>query len=216
MISTILAASLLEESAFSSCWQKACRETARLHHLNDGQSQPLLLAKAIPAAFMAAVEEAFRQHEQDVGGIVGVTAKVRVGIICWLQQLSPHRVGLKNWAAYLAFYPHHYMAAFWQMADSVWKLAGDQSQDSNYYSKRSLLAGVMASSFLVWLDDQSPNYEKTLAFTDRRLSEILRVGKNIGSLKNILAIAGDGLIAGLTRCRYPHKQSSSSYFQENK
>ena len=45
----------------------------------------------------------------------------------------------------------------------------------NYYSKRTLLGGVYASTLLVWLDDVSEDLHITRAFLDRRIEVARRV-----------------------------------------
>ncbi|MGK9232496.1 COQ9 family protein [Inquilinus limosus] len=69
--------------------------------------------------------------------------------------------------------------------DAMWRAAGDRSTDINYYSKRGLLAGVYASTLLVWLDDRSEGQETTRAFLERRIGEVLAFGRQISGLKRL-------------------------------
>lgn len=58
----------------------------------------------------------------------------------------------------------------------IWYAAGDNATDYNYYSKRTLLAGVYSSTLLYWLDDDSEDNQNTWEFLDRRISNVLKIG----------------------------------------
>ncbi len=60
--------------------------------------------------------------------------------------------------------------------DAIWHAAGDRSADFSWYTKRVILAGVYGSTLLYWLRDDSDGGEATLAFLDRRLAGVGRVG----------------------------------------
>jgi ubiquinone biosynthesis protein COQ9 len=65
---------------------------------------------------------------------------------------------------------------------AIWYAAGDTATDFNFYTKRALLAGVYAATTLYWLEDRSPGIEDTLAFLDRRISDVMtipRYGKEL-------------------------------------
>eukprot|EP01083_Nonionella_stella_P131450 399367_1 len=62
------------------------------------------------------------------------------------------------------------------MIDEVWHIAGDKSSDTNWYTKRMLLAGVYTSTELFMLMDKSPGYSDTWKFLDRRLEDAVALG----------------------------------------
>lgn len=72
----------------------------------------------------------------------------------------------------------------WHTSDLIWKFAGDNSIDYNYYSKRSLLCGAYAASSTFYLSDNSDNYINTREFIKNALDNII----NIGSLKNKITL----------------------------
>ena len=43
----------------------------------------------------------------------------------------------------------------WDTSDLIWQLIGDESEDFNWYSKRTILSAVYASTVLFWLGDDS-------------------------------------------------------------
>eukprot|EP00894_Picocystis_sp_ML_P002952 jgi/Pico_ML_1/53469/g4006.t1 len=60
-----------------------------------------------------------------------------------------------------------------KMVDDIWIVAGDTSEDYNWYTKRGLLAGLYSSTELYMLTDTSPHFEDTWKFLDRRIEDIM-------------------------------------------
>ena len=61
--------------------------------------------------------------------------------------------------------------------DAIWHAAGDRSADFSWYTKRAILASVYSATLLFWLGDRSADGAATLAFLDRRLAGVARIGK---------------------------------------
>jgi ubiquinone biosynthesis protein COQ9 len=74
----------------------------------------------------------------------------------------------------------------WTFSDSTWRMAGDQSTDFNYYTKRGLLAKVYASTLLFWLNDESHDHYETWEFLERRIQAVLTTGKQMGQMQKRL------------------------------
>ena len=68
-------------------------------------------------------------------------------------------------------------AGLWRTVDLMWSLAGDRATDASYYTKRSLLAAVWSSTFLFWLDDRSDGLEASWAFLERRIDNVMQIGR---------------------------------------
>lgn len=66
--------------------------------------------------------------------------------------------------------------------DAAWRAVGDTSVDYNFYTKRLLLAGVVTATTLYWLDDRSDELTDSWAFLDRRIANVMSVGKVIGQV----------------------------------
>jgi ubiquinone biosynthesis protein COQ9 len=71
----------------------------------------------------------------------------------------------------------------WKTADLIWVWAGDTATDYNHYTKRGLLSGVLTSTVFFWLNDQSAGFVETWAFLDRRIDDVLSIGKIVGRFK---------------------------------
>ena len=120
-----------------------------------------------------------------------------------LEQLSPHREAVRR-ALALQMLPGrapNAIIGLYRTVDAVWRAAGDDSTDFNYYSKRAILAAVYSTTLLRWLDDQSDDCAETWAFMERRIAGSLRLGK----IRRRLEKAGRRLpspLPALTRLRY--------------
>ena len=99
--------------------------------------------------------------------------------------LSPHKESLRNITQYWLKPWNGSTGArsLWQTADIIWDWAGDTATDYNRYTKRSLLCGVLASTTLYWLQDDSQQRTKTVGFLERRIENVLQIGKVIGRFK---------------------------------
>jgi ubiquinone biosynthesis protein COQ9 len=86
-----------------------------------------------------------------------------------------------------------------ELSDEIWFLAGDNSSDLNWYSKRMLLAAVYSSTELFMTTDTSDNFENTRDFLKRRIKDVGRVGKSASNLKNIFSFGTSQLNSILQR-----------------
>lgn len=76
------------------------------------------------------------------------------------------------------------------MVDELWYLAGDQSTDASWYSRRGLLLAVHASTELFMLTDKSEGFEETWSFLGRRVSDVSSLGAKAGSVGDVAAAMG--------------------------
>ena len=72
----------------------------------------------------------------------------------------------------------------WQSADAIWRALGDTSTDYNYYTKRAILSAVLGSTLMVWLEGDD---ERTHAFLDRRIGNVMAFERFKGKLRNARA-----------------------------
>jgi ubiquinone biosynthesis protein COQ9 len=102
-------------------------------------------------------------------------------------ELYPSKAVVSKTLAYYAV-PTHAMDAtqsLFTTVDAMWRMAGDQSTDFNYYTKRLVLAGVLSSTMLYWLSDDSENDQDTWEFLDRRIDNVMQITKAKESLKDL-------------------------------
>jgi ubiquinone biosynthesis protein COQ9 len=115
-----------------------------------------------------------------------VRDRIAAGIWLRFKVNEPHKLLIKKTLPYLAM-PWRWplkTKILWRCVDLIWHEAGkDTSVDYNYYSKRTLLAGVFSASLMYWLSDNSSDYKDTKSFIARRIDDILQVAKFISGKK---------------------------------
>jgi ubiquinone biosynthesis protein COQ9 len=106
-------------------------------------------------------------------------ARVRAVIALRLEQNRPHREAIRRAFAVLALPGNARLGALSaaRTVDAIWRAAGDTSADFSWYTKRAILAAVYGKTLLYWLRDTSEDDAATLAFLDRRLADVARIGR---------------------------------------
>lgn len=131
-----------------------------------------------------------------------VRDKVAFAVQARLEVLTPYREAVRQLVLWGAL-PHHapdVIRHVYDVCDAIWRQAGDTSTDFNFYTKRGLLAFVLKTTTLFWIADTSAGQEKTWHFLDRRIAEILNVGKMVGGLRNLPEQFGKlGMLADLAK-----------------
>ena len=110
-----------------------------------------------------------------------VRDKVTLGVRARLEALTPYREAVRRMMYWYAM-PMHLplgIRRLYRTVDLVWRAAGDTATDFNFYTKRALLAGVIKATVFFWLDDSSEACADSWAFLDRRIAEVLKLGKTI-------------------------------------
>jgi ubiquinone biosynthesis protein COQ9 len=105
-------------------------------------------------------------------------ARVRALIETRLEWATPHREAVRRAASVLALPVNAATAARCTAGtvDAIWHAAGDRSADFSWYTKRAILASVYVATLFYWLNTPD-DLPATLAFLDRRLAGISRIGK---------------------------------------
>lgn len=106
-----------------------------------------------------------------------VRERIATAIRVRLEQAADHKEALRRALSVLALPGNAPTAlrSLYRTVDAIWIAAGDTATDWNFYTKRGLLAGVLSSTVLCWLDDTSEGHAETRAFLDRRIEDVLRV-----------------------------------------
>ena len=105
--------------------------------------------------------------------------KVTEGVWSYIEAMENHEDAARRAMARLSLPdaigrgPKH----VWATADTVWRAIGDTSTDINFYSKRTILSGVISSVFVKWLTDNDPNKKATREFLDARIANVMAFEK---------------------------------------
>ena len=107
-----------------------------------------------------------------------VSERVRAVIALRLERNRPHKEAVRRALALLALPSNARLAAAVtaRTVDAIWHAAGDRSADFSWYTKRATLAAVYGATLLYWLRDSGEDDAATLAFLDRRLAGVGRIG----------------------------------------
>jgi ubiquinone biosynthesis protein COQ9 len=151
---------------------------------------------AAVAGFQLSIDEAMRARINATRKFAAMRTrdKVAFALRARLEALEPHRDAARRLAVWYLL-PRHLKAGadhLWEAADAVWLAAGDTATDYNRYTKRLLLIAVMKSTYAIWLADESEGGQQTWDFLDRRIEDVMRVGKGIAAAK---AVGIDGIMS---------------------
>lgn len=117
---------------------------------------------------------------------LGISAKIKLALKTRIKVLANYKPVVAKTVSYLSA-PWNAplgIALGWRSVDLIWReVAGDASHDFNYYTKRGLLYGVYIASIHYFLSDHSKNHHDTDDFIDRRIDNVLQVGKWISKFK---------------------------------
>ena len=107
-----------------------------------------------------------RMHER-----VGLAVEMRLNF------LGPHKEAVHRGMTWLAMPQNSMLGArlLYQTVDDIWYAVGDRSADFSFYTKRGLLAGVVGTTLLFWLDDRSEECSDTREFLSRRISDVMTI-----------------------------------------
>jgi len=112
--------------------------------------------------------------------------RVTAGIQIRLEILTPYREAVRRSMTTLALPQNAALGlqSVWRSVDAIWWAAGDTATDYNWYTKRTLLAGVYSATLLYWLDDTSADTIATRMFLDRRITDVLKLPQHIKKIRD--------------------------------
>lgn len=171
-----------------------------------------IAALAFPGGAEALALHFFAEGDRRMGEALGkmdlsamrVREKIRAAVKLRLEVDSAHREAVRRGIALLAL-PEHAAAgagSLYGCVDAIWRGIGDRSTDFNFYSKRGILALVVSSTTLFWLEDGSEAQEATWRFLDRRIEDVMAFE---GAKARARGLCGgkEGIWEVLGRLRHP-------------
>ncbi|WP_427453724.1 COQ9 family protein [Litorimonas sp. WD9-15] len=104
-----------------------------------------------------------------------IRERVTQGVLARLEALGPHEEAARRASSRLILpdMAGTGLQQIWRAADTIWTAIGDTSTDANYYSKRTILSGVIGATLPVWLSDNDPDKTKARAFLDARIENVM-------------------------------------------
>jgi ubiquinone biosynthesis protein COQ9 len=169
---------LMPHTGFDGWTQKALRQGLSDLGRDPDEAKLLFCADAdmIEAAFALADQRMIETAATLEGGL---TARVQKTVSLRLELMAGDKEAIRRAMARLALPGQAPRLAriIAATADSIWFAANDKSADFSWYTKRLTLGAVWLATLLFWLSDESPEADATLAFLDRRLAGVGRIGK---------------------------------------
>lgn len=144
-----------------------------------------------------------------------IRERVTEGVAIRLDQIGRHEEAARRAQARLSLPDGLGTAAkvTWAAADMIWGAIGDTSTDANFYSKRAVLSGVLASTAPIWLNDSLPDKPDGRAFLNRRIENVMQfekvkatVRKASGDLPNPAEVLGRMRYGGLRQKGVPTRR----------
>ena len=126
-----------------------------------------------------------------------ISERVRFGVMARLEAIGPHEEAARRARSRLML-PDGAKDApqlLWATADTIWRAIGDTSTDVNFYSKRTILAGVYGSTLSTWLNEADAGKVDAQAFLDRRIQNVMDFEKTKANITKLTADLPD--LAGL-------------------
>ena len=87
------------------------------------------------------------------------------------------------------------ISSLYKTVDNIWFLAGDNSLDFNFYTKRLILAGIYTAVLLYWFNDDNKDLKRTKSFLIKQIkrtsfikkikNSIVNVGENTSNILNL-------------------------------
>ncbi|GAB0118374.1 COQ9 family protein [Acidisoma sp. 7E03] len=136
-------------------------------------------AEMLDSFFTVMLDRAVTAAQPQIESETRLSKKVRAVVAALLATLDPHKEAVRRAFAH-GLLPHRAAASariLSHLADRVWDAAGDQSEDVSWYTKRASLAAILVPTLLYWLNDVEADQAGALAFFDRRLQGLGRVGR---------------------------------------
>jgi len=170
---------LLPQVPFDGWTTKALRQA--LESLGqDPADAPLIFPNGtgeMIETYCAVADQRMAEAAPDFAGL-RVPEKVRALIALRLEQNRGDKEAIRRALAWLALPMNAPVMARTVAAtvDTIWHAAGDTSADFSWYTKRGILAAVYSATLLYWLRDVSEDDADTLAFLDRRLASVGKIG----------------------------------------
>jgi ubiquinone biosynthesis protein COQ9 len=181
-------ARLLPDVAFDG-WRWEAVEAAAAQAGFDPRMARAVFPGGVPGVIDHFSAWADRRMLEELAGIdiapLRIRDRVRIAVLKRFDILEPHREAVKLALSFRlrpgrAFGAGH---AAWRTADAIWNWAGDTATDYNRYTKRGLLCGVLAATTLAWLRDGGNDREILTSFLDRRIENVMQLGRIMGRSK---------------------------------
>ncbi len=117
-----------------------------------------------------------------------VRDRIRTAVVTRLTCYKDHKEVVRHTIAFWAL-PVHVIQGqrvLWRSSDRIWNWAGDTATDYTKQTKRASLASILLGTTMVWITDESQDNLLTTTFLDRRIQNVMEIGRAIGTMKAVI------------------------------
>lgn len=117
-----------------------------------------------------------------------VRDRIRTAVVTRLACYEGHKDVVRHTLAFWAL-PIHVIQGqrvLWRSADRIWNWAGDTATDYTKQTKRASLSSILLGTTMVWITDESQDNLLTTTFLDRRIENVMEIGRAIGTMKAVI------------------------------
>jgi ubiquinone biosynthesis protein COQ9 len=131
-----------------------------------------------------------------------VRDRIRSAVMVRYRLLADKQASVKASLAYWAL-PQRLIQGqqvLWRTSDRIWNWAGDTATDYNRQTKRGLLSSILIGTSMVFIEDDPDSLAVTESFLNRRIENILEIGKAMGMARKLAPEMGS-IVPNLFRNR---------------
>jgi ubiquinone biosynthesis protein COQ9 len=124
--------------------------------------------------------------------VLRVQERIALAVRLRLTLLEPYKEAVRRLVSYVALPQNTALGVrlLYRTVDEIWYAAGDTATDFNFYTKRALLGGVYSTTVLYWINDVSDESADTWGFLERRLHDVMRVGRTASRVGRLGGLIG--------------------------
>ena len=117
---------------------------------------------------------------------------IRALILLRLELAQQNKDAVRRALTMLALPAHTKLSGelLYETVDTMWRVVGQTDTGLSFYTRRATLAAVYSATLLAWLADNSGDMAKTVAFLDRRLTNVASIPKVTAPLRGV-KVAGE-------------------------
>lgn len=136
-----------------------------------GAATPFDLVERFSHKCTLKLEDELYESKEDLSKM-SVHDRLHFGIKRRLEMTAQHADAWPQALNILAQHPTESLKLLAELTDIIWRAAGDDAKDFEWYSKRAMLGGVYVATELYMLTDGSKGCEETWEALHRRLDEV--------------------------------------------
>ena len=148
---------------------------------------------------------------------INLSERIKAGIKLRLSYEIPY---LRHWSSAMSLGLHPYyisntMYKIHKISDHMWFIAGDNSLDQSWYTKRAMLSTVYCSTELYMIQDKSKDLKDTWEFLNNRVNDLISLENNAWLSQQYISSVARGVVS-LASMFIPQSKPSMDEYERYK